>query len=135
MISSRLGLDYDQVLFGRFGIPVMVRFLEKSQKSLDGATWDKLLFWYVQAAMWGRFSGSTESVIDKDLAALERPDGGLDALLEQLRLWNGSLSAEPEHFMGWSVGARFYPVLYMLTRMGSSRDWGLGVELKAHLLG
>lgn len=134
MISGRLGLDHDQVLFGRFGIPVMVRYLDKEQK-LTGKAWDKLLFWYAQAGMWGRFSGSTESFIDKDLAALENTSQGLDALLEQLRLWNGGLRAEPGHFSSWSLGARFYPVLYMLTRMGAARDWGLGVELKAHMLG
>lgn len=83
---------------------------------------DKLLFWFVQAGMWGRFSGSTESFIDQDLAALESADGGLDKLLEQLRLWHGGLRAEPGHFTGWSLGARFYPVLYFLTRMGEARD-------------
>lgn len=134
MISGRLGLDHEQVLFGRFGIPVMVRYLDREQQ-LSGKEWDKLLFWYVQAGMWGRFSGSTESFIDKDLAALEDPTKGLNALLEQLRLWNGGLRAEPGHFSSWSLGARFYPVLYMLTRMGAARDWGLGVELKAHMLG
>lgn len=134
MISGRLGLDHEQVLFGRFGIPVMVRYLDREQQ-LTGKAWDKLLFWYAQAGMWGRFSGSTESFIDKDLAALEDPSKGLDALLEQLRLWNGGLRAEPGHFSSWSLGARFYPVLYMLTRMGAARDWGLGVELKAHMLG
>ena len=91
---------------------------------------DKLLFWFVQAAMWGRFSGSTESFIDQDLAALEGADGGLDKLLDQLRLWHGGLRAEPGHFTGWSLGARFYPVLYLLTRMGESRDWGTGLPLK-----
>ena len=85
---------------------------------------DKLLFWFVQAGMWGRFSGSTESFIDQDLAALEGPDGGLDKLLEQLRLWHGGLRVEPGNFTGWSLGARFYPVLYLLTRMGEARDWG-----------
>jgi len=134
MISGRLGLDHDQVLFGRFGIPVMVRYLDREQQLTDKA-WGKLLFWYAQAGMWGRFSGSTESFIDKDLAALEDPSQGLDALLEQLRLWNGGLRAEPGHFSSWSLGARFYPVLYMLTRMGAARDWGSGVELKAHMLG
>lgn len=134
MISGRLGLDHEQVLFGRFGIPVMVRYLDREQQ-LSGKEWDKLLFWYTQAGMWGRFSGSTESFIDKDLAALEDPTKGLNALLEQLRLWNGGLRAEPGHFSSWSLGARFYPVLYMLTRMGAARDWGLGVELKAHMLG
>ena len=31
--------------------------------------------------------------------------------------------------------ARFYPVLYMLTRMGEARDWGTGLPLKANMLG
>ena len=59
----------------------------------------------------------------------------LDKLLEQLRLWHGGLRAEPGHFTGWSLGARFYPVLYLLTRMGEAKDWGAGLALKASLLG
>ncbi len=135
LIGGRLGLDHDQVLFGRFAIPVMVRYLDQRSGSLDAKERDKLLFWFVQAGMWGRFSGSTESYIDQDLAALEGKDGGLEKLLEQLRLWHGVLRAEPGHFTGWSLGARFYPVLYLLTRMGEARDWGTGLALKSSLLG
>ena len=135
LISGRLGLDHDQVFFGRFGVPVMVRYLDRRSGPMDEKERDKLLFWFVQAGMWGRFSGSTESYIDQDLAALEGADGGLDKLLEQLRLWHGGLRAEPGHFTGWSLGARFYPVLYFLTRMGEARDWGTGLPLKANLLG
>lgn len=139
LISGRLGLDHDRVFFGRFGVPVMARYLDQRQQSKPGAMdereRDKLLFWFVQAAMWGRFSGSTESFIDQDLAALEGDGNGLERLLEQLRLWHGGLRAEPGHFTGWSLGARFYPVLYLLTRMGEARDWGTGLPLKASLLG
>jgi hypothetical protein len=135
LIGGRLGLDHDQVFFGRFGVPVMVRYLDQRAGSLNEIERDKLLFWFAQAATWGRFSGSTESFIDQDLAALEGPDGGLDKLLEQLRLWHGGLRAEPGHFTGWSLGARFYPVLYLLTRMGEARDWGTGLALKSGLLG
>jgi hypothetical protein len=135
LISGRLGLDHDQVFFGRFGVPVMVRHLDLRNGPINEKERDKLLFWFVQAGMWGRFSGSTESFIDQDLAALEGEDGGLDTLLEQLRLWHGGLRAEPGHFTGWSLGARFYPVLYLLTRMGESRDWGTGIPLKSNLLG
>jgi len=135
LIAGRLGLDHDQVLFGRFGIPVMVRYLDQRTGPMDEKERDKLLFWFVQAGMWGRFSSSTESSIDQDLAALEGPDGGLDKLLDQLRLWHGGLRAEAGHFTGWSLGARFYPVLYLLTRMGQARDWGTGLPLKANLLG
>ena len=55
--------------------------------------------------------------------------------MEQLRLWHGGLRVEPGHFTGWSLGARFYPVLYLLTRMGEARDWGTGLPLKAGMLG
>lgn len=139
LISGRLGLDHDQVFFGRFGIPVMARYLDQrlanNLGSMNEKERDKLLFWYVQAAMWGRFSGSTESFIDKDLEAISGQDGNLDKLLEQLRLWHGGLKVEAGHFTGWSLGARFYPVLYMMTRMGEAKDWGTGLPLKANLLG
>ena len=135
LIAGRLGLDHDRVLFGRFGVPVMVRYLDRLSGPMDVGERDKLLFWFVQAGMWGRFSGSTETYIDQDLAALEGPEGGLDALIEQLRLWHGGLRVEAGHFDGWSLGARFYPVLYMLTRMGEAKDWGTGLPLKADMLG
>lgn len=135
LISGRLGLDHDRVFFGRFGVPVMVRYLDRKEGPLDAKERDKLLFWFAQAGMWGRFSGSTETMIDQDLAALEGAGGGLDALLEQLRLWHGGLRIEPAHFAGSTLSARFYPILYMLTRMGDARDWGSGLPLKASLLG
>ena len=135
LISGRLGLDHDRVLFSRFGIPIMVRYLDRKGGKLDEVERDKLMFWFAQAGMWGRFSGSTESYIDRDLEALEKSDMAVDALIDELRLWHGGLLIEPGHFTGWSLGARFYPVLYMLTRMGEARDWGTGLPLRANLLG
>lgn len=135
LIAGRLGLDHARVLFGRFAIPVMVRYLEQRGGRVDEVERDKLLFWFVQAGMWGRYSGSTETYIDRDLDCLEGPEGGLDRLLEELRLWHGGLRVEPGHFRGHSLGARFYPVLYMLTRMGQARDWGTGLPLRAGMLG
>lgn len=135
LIGGRLGLDHDRVFFGRFGVPVIVRYLDQHPGQINEKERDKLLFWFAQAGMWGRFSGSTESFIDQDLGALEGADGGLDKLLEQLRLWHGGLSVEPGNFTGSSLGARFYPVLYLLTRMSHARDWGTGLALKSSLLG
>ena len=135
MIAGRLGLDHGRVFFGRGAVAVMSRYLEKCGGKLDVIERDKLLFWYAEAAMWGRFSSSTESFIDADLAALDGEGGGLDRLLDTLRLWHGGLRVEPGHFGGWNKGARFYPVLYMLTRMAQAQDWGNGLPLKANMLG
>ena len=134
IIGGRLGIDHDRVFFSRFAVPVMVRYLAQKNGMLTEKERDKLLFWFVQSGMWGRFSGSAESFLDKDLAAIEN-NIPLDNLLEEFRLWHGGMRVKPEHFGGWSLGARFYPVLYMLTRMGSARDWGTGLPLKASLLG
>ena len=135
MIAGRLGLDHARVLFGRFAIPVMARYLDQRNGPLDERERDKLLFWYFQAGMRGRFSGSVETKIDQDLALIEEIEGGPDRLIERLHLGYGGLRVEPGHFDEWSLGARFYPVLYMLTRMGEARDWGTGLPLKVGLLG
>ena len=82
LIGGRLGLDHDRVLFGRYAIPVMAHYLDKRGGQLDAVERDRLLFWFVQAAMWGRFSGSTESVIDQELNVLEDLDRGLDRMIE-----------------------------------------------------
>ena len=136
VIGGRLGLDHNRVLFGRYAIPVLAHYLDRREGHLDDARErDRLLFWYVQSAMWGRFSSSTESTIDKDLKVLEELDGGIDRLIDELRLWHGNLKVAPGHFGGWSLGARFYPLLYMLTRVGEARDWGNGLPLRSNLLG
>jgi len=135
LIAGRLGLDQDAVLFGRFAFPVMVRYLDQHSGPLNETEQDKLLFWYAQAGMWGRFSGSTETLIDQDLASLVGEGDPLDRLLERLRLWHGGLRVEGGHFSGWSLGARFYPILYLLTRMGGAEDWVTGQALKLDMLG
>ncbi len=136
VIGARLGLDHDRVLFGHYAFPVLTHYLSHNPDTLrNEVERDKLLFWYLHSAMWGKFSGSTESVLNKDLELIRDTDNGLDVLIKDLLLWRGDLHIRPEHFGGWSKGARFYPMLYMLTRMDQAMDWGLGIPLKQNLLG
>ncbi len=135
-ISGRLGLDHDRVLGGRYAFPVMTRYLAlRGGKLQDARERDKLLYWYIHASLRGRFSGSTESVLNQDLRVIDGSLDSLDRLIEQLRNWRGTLDIGPEDFNGWSVGARFYPMLYLMTRVGGARDWGSGLPLSANLLG
>jgi hypothetical protein len=136
VISGRLGLDHDRVLGGRYAFPIMTRYLtQQGGHFRNGQERDQLLYWYVHSFLWGRFAGSTESILNQDLAAMEEHDAALDGLIEQLRIWRGELRVRPENFASWSRGARFYPMLYLLTRVGEARDWSTGLALKANLLG
>ena len=136
LISSRLGLDHDRVLFGRYAFPIMTHYVDRRGGKVHGSKEeDKLLYWYLHSALWGRFSGSTESILNHDLELLEELEGGLDRLITELRVWRGDLTVQPEHFSGWSLGARFYPMLYLLSRVRGAMDLCSGLEIKKGLLG
>jgi len=140
-ISSRLGLDHDRVLGSRFAIPLMARYVsQRGGKLFDQAERDRLLYWYIHTLLWGRYSASTESVLNKDLEAIEAADsngenGALDKLISLLRENRGDLRLNESDFTGSTKGNRFYPLLYMMTRACHARDWGTGDELSNHLLG
>ncbi len=133
--SGRLGLDHDRVLMGRYATPVITRLLNLSGGGFtDSAHRDKVLYWYVHSALWGRFSGSTETYLQQDYEAVER--GGVDALISTLeRVRGGHLAVAPDDFRGSTIGSRFYPLLYLLTRVNGARDFGSGLQLRAELLG
>lgn len=133
--SGRLGLDHDRVLMGRYATPVITRLLQLNGGGFsDSAHRDKVLYWYVHSALWGRFSGSTETYLQQDYEAVER--GGVDALIATLeRVRGGRLAVTPDDFSGATRGSRFYPLLYLLTRVDGARDFGSGLELRAELLG
>ncbi len=136
LISGRLGLDHDCVLGGVYAFPLMARYLmQRGGHLADYRERDKLLYWYIHTFLWGRYTGSTESVLNQDLAVIEAPEGALDRLINQLRQNRGDLRLSANDFMGWSLGARFYPLLSMLTRVCHAQDWETGVDLSNRLLG
>ncbi len=135
LVSSRLGLDHDRVLGSRYSFPLLARYVdERGGRLNDPRERDKLLYWYIHTFLWGRYAGSTESILSQDLRAL-RSTAPLDQLIGLLSQNRGDLRIRENDFLGWSMGARFYPLLYMMTRTGHARDWNTGIKLSGHLLG
>jgi len=136
LISSRLGLDHDRVLGSRYSFPLLVRYyLNKNFKLSGQMERDKLLYWYIHTFLWGRYAGSTESTLDQDLRLIEEHEDGVDKIINQLRQIRGDLRLHPDDFLGINRSARFYPMLYMLTRVWSAKDLETGIALSSHLLG
>jgi hypothetical protein len=134
VIAGRLGLDHDRVLFSKFALVVLARHTHINGGKLpDAKTQGQLLAWFAHTGMWGRFAGSTETLLAQDLEAVDR--GGASALLEVLRQSRGDLTIRESDFAGSTMGSRFYPTLYMLTRTHAARDFGTGVPLSSSLLG
>ncbi|PTA67628.1 GmrSD restriction endonuclease domain-containing protein [Deinococcus arcticus] len=136
LINSYLGLDSDQVLGSRYSFPLMARYVHVRGKDFNnGVEQQALLYWYIHTFLWGRYAGSTESVLARDLNLISNPNGALDRLIADLQRDRGDLQLKAADFEGATKGARFYPLLYMMTRVSHARDWGNGVELRNALLG
>ncbi len=130
MVVSRLGLDHDHVLGSRYSFPLLARYFSQRGGRLNSrAERDQLLFWYIHTFLWGRYTGSTESVLNQDLTVIQPPDGTIERLIRQLRQNRGDLQLAPNDFQGWGQNNRFYPFLYMLTRVDHARDWGSGRDM------
>jgi len=136
LVAGRLGLDHSRVLGGPGAFPLMTRYLYDRDLKLPAQhEADALLYWYVHTFLWGRYAGSTETVLNQDLAANSDRGAATHRLIQVLAQTRGDLRVRPNDFIGWSRGARFYPLLYMLTRVNHARDWGTGIELRQHMLG
>jgi hypothetical protein len=134
VIAGRLGLDHDRVLFSKHALAIMARFTHINGGKLpDHATQSRMLAWYLHSGMWGRYAGSTETFLAQDLDAVNT--GGVEGLLTVIRQSRGDLTVRQSDFAGNTVGSRFYPTLYMLTRTQGARDFGTGIPLSASLLG
>lgn len=135
-ISDRLGLDHNRVLGSQYSFPLMVRYLHNNGgRFKDHKDRDKFLYWYIHTTLWGRYSAATESVLAQDLGVIKNNDTAIDDLISHLRQKRGTLKIHADDFKGWSLGARFYPLLYMMTRVCKARDWDTGNELSKHALG
>lgn len=134
LFGDRLGIDHSRVLAGPYALAALIRMVSEQGGSVtDNQTQQRMLFWYMHCFMWGRYSASTETKLQRDLHALE--SGGIDGLIRELEQWRGSLTVQPDDFDSSSIGARFYPLLYILTRVNASRGLFSGIQLSHALLG
>ncbi|MCY4539295.1 MAG: hypothetical protein OXE52_13840 [Chloroflexi bacterium] len=56
-------------------------------------------------------------------------------MIDRLRQNRGHLRINPQDFAGATRGSRFYPMLYMMTRVYGTLDFDSGIKLQRHLLG
>lgn len=56
---------------------------ERGGKLTDHRERDRLLYWYVQSFLWGRYASATESIMNRDLHAIESLDGAYSTETDQ----------------------------------------------------
>ena len=125
-MRSHLCMDIDRVHNSKQAFPVMVKYLvDNGGRFPNQATMARLFHWYISVAIWGRFSGMLETVINQDLLGLASPSP-IESLLRNLRLSQGERSVAPENFDLGYTNSRFYPMLYVMSRIRDARGLGHG---------
>ena len=134
LFRGRLGIDHDRVLGAPNALAVLARLVAECGGRIDNArSQQRLLYWYMHCFMWGRYSSAVASTTQRDLDVLE--ESGVDGLIDELDRWRGSLEVRPDDFAVSTRGARFYPLLYILTRANAARNLCDGVPLAQYMLG
>ena len=139
-LHAWLGLDHARVLRSVFSFPLLARYLELNNGFHHGeAEVARVLYWYIHTVLWGRYSGSTESQLNQDLAILQANksrgwEAQLDTLTDALRRDRGTLKLSTQDFYGSRTDNRFYPLLYILTRVWRARDLRKNIPLSMTLM-
>ncbi|NBB82685.1 MAG: DUF262 domain-containing protein [Alphaproteobacteria bacterium] len=133
LIANRLGLDHDRVVGSKYSFPLMARFLDERggdfQNKLER---DKILYWYLHSIIWGRYAGATETVLNRDLAAIRKSPNAIENLFGELRRSRADLQVRPHDLVGEGKGARLYPLMYMLNHLRPSLNWSTGKKLSEY---
>ncbi|NLX96635.1 MAG: DUF262 domain-containing protein [Rhodopirellula sp.] len=90
-----------------------------------------LLCWLYVANARGRYSrGSTETLLDADLATIKR-GGGPKELIETVRQQFGRLTIEPVDLAGRGAGSPLFSLIFLAMKQNGAKDWssGLGLSL------
>ncbi len=103
---------------------VLVYYLSKNDlnfKSEEEA--NKAIYWLFTALLWGRFSGSSESYLEKDMNVIKETNS-IDGLINEMHLYRGSnLSLRPDDLALQGIRSKIYNLFYCAIRAQNAKDW------------
>lgn len=103
---------------------VLVYYLSKKDLKFESSEEaKKAIFWLFMALLWGRFSGSSEAYLEKDMNIIKET-GSLDDLIQEMYLYRGAnLFLRPEDLALQGVRSRIFNIFYSAIRSQDAKDW------------
>jgi len=114
-------------------VPLVVYFSKKQGQVTDDEI-KGLLFWFFEATIHGRFTGSPETKIDQDLRAIESADP-INSMVANLRRDVPSFDITPEMIEGKYQRHSFLPLIFAISRKKNAKDWFTGTVLSSTNVG
>ena len=123
-------VETTDVLPSLFLIVPVVRLAVKSDYAFPHETQSKVLRWLYTALIWGRYSrGATETMLDKDLAAMRDGIDPLTDMIELVRGQAGRIEVTPGDLEGKTKQSPLFSMMYIASKKNDAVDWGTGCSL------
>jgi len=122
-LKNNVGIDSPALLASPFLVVALGYYGHKRDYQLAPAEADQLRYWVLVANAKGRYSrGSSETLLDQDLATL-RQGGGAPELLERLRTQVGRLDFSPQELEGRTQRSSIFKTMFLAFRAAGAKDW------------
>ncbi|MEW6020983.1 MAG: DUF262 domain-containing protein [Pseudomonadota bacterium] len=130
-LRTNAGIEDESLLSSPMFIHTLAAVSRIKDNKLTAGEQHALLRWLLVANARGRYSrGSTETLLNEDLAILYRGDG-IAGLMEPVRRQFGRLHVEPSDLAGRGVNSPLFSLAYLALKAAGAKDWysGLGLSL------
>ncbi len=117
-------VDSTDFLTSLYGFYPIIYYLTKNNYKFPNARIrDKFLYWFYSALLWGRYSGSSETILDKDIRILKQTNSVDELIKATALLRGGNLKVSPKDLELQGQRSRFYQIVYLLIRSNGATDW------------
>ncbi len=122
-LKSNVGIDSPALLASPFLIIVLSYFGHLRGYVISSAEAMQLRYWVLIANAKGRFSrGSSETILDQDLSTLKK-GGGVQDLIDRLRLQVGRLDVTPDELEGRNQRSALFKTMFLAFKSAGAKDW------------
>jgi len=122
-VKNNAGIDSPALLASPFLLVTLAFFGHKRQYRLSAEDNETLRFWALLANAKARYSrGSSESLLDQDLAII-RDGGGGNELVDRLRQQVGRLSVTGDELEGRNQRSALFKTMFLAFRDAGAKDW------------
>jgi hypothetical protein len=122
-LRSDVGIDSPALMSSPFLMIALAFFGQSRKYKADAETAKQLRYWVLTANAKGRYSrGSSETLLDQDLASI-RDGGGVQDLIDRLRLQVGRLDITPEELEGRNQRSAVFKTMFLAFKAAGAKDW------------
>jgi hypothetical protein len=131
-LRSNVKIDSSALLTSPYIILVIAFWGSKRLYKISDDEATKMTRWVLLANAKARFArGSSESILDQDLAAL-RENGGAEQLLDRLVTQVGRLDITPSELIGRNAGSGLFKTMFLAFKEDGAKDWNTNLEISVN---